>query len=110
MKMRALTSLQSFERALGVVLVLNILDAILTSVWVSAGVATEGNPVMAAAMQHGFGPFVVGKVALVGFGVFLLWRHRQERFARVALVPAAVLYSFVMGNHLGIGVMVSGLV
>jgi len=61
-------------------------------------------------MQHGLGPFVIGKVALVGFGVFLLWRYRQERLARVALVPAAVLYSFVMGNHLGIGAMVSGLV
>ena len=84
--------------------------AILTSLWVSSGVAVEGNPVMAAVMQYGYGPFVLGKVALVGLGVGLLYRYREERFARLALVPAALLYSFVMGNHLGIGAMVSGIV
>jgi hypothetical protein len=110
MRMSALTTPQAFERALGLVLVINILDAVFTSVWVASGVATEGNPVMAAAMQYGFGPFVLGKVALVGLGVFLLHRHRNEAFARRAFIPAALLYSFVMGNHFGIGVMVSGMV
>lgn len=110
MRMPAIASPQSFERALGLILVFNIVDAILTSLWVSSGIATEGNPVMDAAIQHGYGPFVLGKVALVGLGVGLLYRHRHERFARMALVPAALLYSFVMGNHFGIGVMVSGIV
>ena len=110
MRFSALTTQQAFERALGLVLVLNIIDAVLTSVWVVSGVATEGNPVMAAAMQYGFGPFVLGKVALVGLGVGLLYRYRTEVFARKAFIPAALLYSFVMGNHLGIGVMVSGVV
>ena len=110
MRMHALTTQRTFAHALGLILVLNILDAILTSLWVSSGVAVEGNPVMAAVMQYGYGPFVLGKVALVGLGVGLLYRYREERFARLALVPAALLYSFVMGNHLGIGAMVSGIV
>lgn len=104
--LRALTTPATFERALGLLLVLNLLDAAFTSLWVSAGVVTEGNPMMAAAIDQGFGPFVLGKVALVGFGALLLWRHRDQLFARVALVPAALLYSFVLGSHLGIGAMV----
>ena len=110
MRALGLTKPKSFERVLGLLLVLNIIDAVLTSAWVSEGVATEGNPVMAAAMQYGFGPFVLGKVALVGLGVGLLYRYREERFARLAVIPAALLYSFVVGSHFGIGVMVSGLV
>ena len=106
----ALTEPRAFERALGVVLVLNILDAVCTTAWVSTGLLTEGNPIMAAAMGAGFGPFVLGKVALVGLGIGLLYRLREEPMARIAFVPAALLYSFVMGNHLGIGAMVAGLV
>ncbi|HCH61457.1 MAG: hypothetical protein CL927_15400 [Deltaproteobacteria bacterium] len=110
MRILGLVKPKTFERALGLILVLNIVDAALTAAWVSTGIATEGNPVMAAALEHGFGPFVLGKVALVGLGVGLLYRYREERFARLALIPAALLYSFVIGNHFGIGVMVSGLV
>lgn len=110
MKPEGLTSMASFERALGLVLVLNLFDAALTAWWVSAGIVPEGNPMMAWAMEHGFGAFVLGKVALVGLGGLALYRLREVRMARVAIVPAAVMYAFVMGNHLGIGAQVLGLV
>lgn len=110
MKPAGLTSMASFERALGLVLVLNLLDAALTSIWVSAGIVPEGNPMMAWAMELGFGAFVLCKVALVGLGALLLYRLRELRVARVAILPAAVLYAFVMGNHMGIGAQVLGIV
>ena len=92
---------RTFERALGSVLVLNILDALFTIVWVYSGVATEANPVMAGALGFGPGWFIASKVALVTLAVGLLWRRRDTTFARFAVVPPALLYAFVMGGHLG---------
>ncbi len=65
---------------------------------------------MAWAMELGFGAFVLSKVALVGLGGLVLYRLREVRMARVAILPAAVLYAFVMGNHVGIGAQVLGIV
>jgi len=104
------TSLASFERALGALLVLNLFDAVCTSLWVSAGIVTEGNPLMAAAIDQGYGAFVLGKVALVGLGALALYRLRERRIARLAVLPAALLYSFVVGTHIGIGARVLGVV
>ncbi len=110
MAQRGLTTMASFERALGVLLVLNLIDAALTSLWVSTGIAGEGNPMMAQAIDMGFGPFVLGKVALVGLGAWGLYTLRRHLAARVAVLPMTLLYCFVLGNHLGIGARVLGLV
>ena len=104
------TSAASFEKALSVLLVLNLFDAALTAMWVSAGILPEGNPVMAAAIELGYGVFVLGKVALVGLGALALYRLRDRKIARLAILPAVLLYCFVMGNHMGIGARVSGLI
>ncbi len=63
---QGLTSMASFERALGALLVLNLFDAALTSVWVSSGITGEGNPMMAAAIALGYGPFVLGNHLGIG--------------------------------------------
>ncbi len=96
-----LTSLTSFENGLRALLVLNLFDAFLTMIWVYSGLATEANPVMAEAMGHGPGPFLLTKVALVSLAVVLLWRNREALSARLALVPVAMLYAFVGGGHIG---------
>jgi len=110
MAWQGFTSMVSFERAIAVLLVLNLIDAALTSVWVSTGIAGEGNPMMASAIGLGYGPFVLGKVALVGFGAWSLYSLRHHLAARVAVLPMTLLYCFVLGNHLGIGARVLGLV
>ena len=92
----------SFEGGLAMVLVLNLLDAFFTLGWVHSGMASEANPLMAFALGQGTSIFVLSKVALVVLGVALLWRHREHRFARVALVPTALLYAGVAGTHLGV--------
>lgn len=88
--------------------VLNLLDVGLIRVWVSAGIVPEGNSIMAEAMEHGWGPFVLGKVALVGLGAVAWDRLRTVGLARIAVLPAAVLYAFVLGNPLGIAAQVVG--
>lgn len=104
------TTPAAFRGLLAFLLVGNLLDASLTALWVSGGIVEEGNAIMAAALGAGFGPFVLSKVALVGLGVAALYRMRWSAVARAAVVPAALLYSFVLGNHLGIGARVFGLV
>lgn len=106
MKKSVLTSSQAFERGLSALLVMNLLDAVMTSLWVSEGIVTEGNPVMAAAISQGYFTFVLGKVALVGMGAALLYGLRTHHLARMSLIPLVLLYSFVMGNHVGIFVQI----
>jgi len=104
------TSPAAFRQALSFLLVANVLDASMTAVWVSEGIVEEGNALMAAAIDQGFSVFVLSKIALVGLGAAGLFRLRDHRGARVAILPAVVLYAFVMGNHIGIAARVLGLV
>ncbi len=97
-----LLSRTSFDRALAALLLLNLFDAVSTALWVAWGVVEEGNPMMAQVLSVGFGPFVLGKVALVGLGAAMLWRLRGHVAARLALLPTVLLYGFVGGNHVGI--------
>ncbi len=108
-RLASLISPRSFRLALAVLLVLNLFDAASTSLWVALGITGESNPLMATAIDVGFGPFVLGKVALVGLGVWMLWGLRGRRMARVALLPAVLLYCFVGGTHVGIGLRTLGM-
>ena len=98
---RRLTSITSFEGGLRALLVLNLLDAFATLIWVHVGHASEANPLMAMAIDSGPAVFLLSKVALVCLAVTLLWRVREVAGARLALVPLALLYALVAGGHLG---------
>ncbi len=98
---RALTSLRSFETGLRALLVLNLLDAFATMIWVMSGLAQEANPVMAEAIDHGPSVFLLSKVALVTLAALLLWRNRESLVARTAVIPLVLLYAFVGGGHVG---------
>ena len=97
-----LTSSQAFEHGLGSLIIMNLIDAVMTALWVSEGIVTEWNPLMEAAISQGYSIFVLGKVLMVGLGAALLYRLRSHRLARVSLVPVVLTYSFVIGNHIGI--------
>ena len=43
----------------------NILDAVLTMVWLKAGYAEEMNPLMAEALEYGNVEFLITKIILV---------------------------------------------
>jgi len=88
------------ELAAGALIVLNLLDAIFTLVWIKSGVASEGNPIMSQAMAHGAVGFMAIKLALVSLAVLLLWRLRHRRAAATALVASAIAYSSILLLHL----------
>jgi hypothetical protein len=82
------------------VLVLNLLDALFTLVWVRAGLAREANPLIEQLVnEHAVG-FVLVKLGLVGLGSWLLWNRRQRPGAVIAIFAAFLAYYFVLLYHL----------
>jgi hypothetical protein len=81
-------------------LILNLVDAIFTLMWITAGVANEGNPIMDQALSGGPVGFMVVKLSLVSLGVALLWRLRHRRAAAVAMIASATAYGSLCLYHL----------
>lgn len=79
--------------------VLNWLDAQLTVAWVRAGLATEGNALMARLLEAGDWPFVVTKLLVGGLVAYTLWRFSSLKLARRGLNFALGLYLCLMLVH-----------
>jgi hypothetical protein len=82
------------------VCVLNLFDLVLTLGSVSAGRATEVNPLMAQLLAAHPLWFAIVKLALVSAGVMLLWVFRSRTAAVVAIVVAFAAYYGVWVHHL----------
>jgi hypothetical protein len=81
------------------VLVLNLLDAIFTLVWVQNGLAREAN-LMIDRLMEGYGfRFIAVKLGLVGMGSWVLWQRREHPTAVVAIFIAFVAYYLVLLYH-----------
>ena len=94
---------QHFRWLRGVVatiLVLNLLDALLTLTWLSLDIAVESNALMNTLVSWGPVPFVMGKIALVSGGSFLLWRFRSHPWAVVGLFMVFLVYYALLLYHL----------
>lgn len=89
---------------------LNLLDAVLTIVWVRSGVATEGNQLMAALLDIGNGPFLGVKIAIGAVAAIVLFRWGSRPLARYGLAIALAVYFGLMGVHLFTGLAAFGVV
>lgn len=89
---------------------LNLLDAILTIVWVRSGVATEGNQLMARLLDIGNGPFLGVKIAIGVVAAVVLIRSRNRPVAKYGLAVALAVYIALMGIHLFTGLAAFGYV
>lgn len=89
---------------------LNLLDALLTIVWVRSGVATEGNQLMASLLDIGNGPFLAVKIAIGLVTAVVLVRSGNRPLARYGLAVALALYIGLMGIHLFTGLSAFGYV
>ncbi len=89
---------------------LNILDAVLTIVWVRNGVATESNQLMASLLDIGNVPFLIVKIAIGAVAAIVLSRWGSRRLARYGLAVALAVYIGLMGVHLFTGLSAFGLV
>lgn len=78
---------------------LNLLDAILTIVWVRSGVAPEGNVLMATVMEHSDLAFVGVKILMGTLVAVVLLRWGNRKLARYGVAVALAVYIGVMGIH-----------
>ena len=81
-------------------LVLNLVDAVLTILWVHAGLAVEANTLMDELVNEHAVTFVMVKLALVGMGSWVLWSRRQSPVAVVAIFLAFMTYYWLLLYHL----------
>ena len=81
------------------VLVLNLLDAIFTLVWVRWGFAREANLMIDKLVEGHALAFISVKLGLVGMGSWLLWQRRNHATAVVAIFIAFLAYYLVLLYH-----------
>jgi len=79
---------------------LNLLDAILTIVWVRSGVAPEGNELMAHLMENSDFAFLGVKILMGTLAAVVLLRWGNRKLARYGVAVALAVYISVMGVHL----------
>jgi hypothetical protein len=93
---------QQFRWLYGIVqcvLVLNLIDAVLTLLWVHAGLAVEANTLVDELVNEHALLFVLVKLGLVGMGSWLLWRRRESPLAVVGIFVAFVTYYLILLYH-----------
>ncbi len=84
-----------------VVLTLNLFDAIFTLTWVTAGLASEANPLLASLVRDQPVVFTVVKLSLVGAGSWLLWQQRRRPLAVIGIFLAFLAYYILLLFHIG---------
>jgi hypothetical protein len=82
-----------------VVLVLNLLDATFTILWVAAGLAREANPLFEELVRRDPVTFATAKLVLVALGSLLLWRLRHRPLAVIAIFVSFLAYYLILLYH-----------
>lgn len=87
---------------------LNLLDALLTIVWVRNGVATEGNQLMARLLDIGDYTFLGVKIGIGTFAAIVLFKWGNRRVAKYGVSIALAIYIGLMGFHFITGLAAFG--
>jgi hypothetical protein len=89
---------------------LNLLDALLTLVWVRNGIASEGNQLMAKLLEIGDLWFLGAKVAIGAITVGVLLKWGNSKIAEYGVAVALAVYIGLMGIHILTGMAAFGLI
>lgn len=89
---------------------LNLLDAVLTIIWVRNGIATEANHLMARLLDLGDLTFLSAKIAIGTVAALVLLRWGNRRLARYGLTVALAVYISLMGIHAMTGLTAFGVI
>lgn len=95
-------------RSVSILFALNIIDALVTIMWIRSGVTTEGNYLMASVLDLGVAPFFAVKIAMGLFTCGVLLYGSEYRLARVGTRIALAAYSFAIAAHILTGFAASG--
>lgn len=100
--------MQLFRQAL-LLFTLNLLDAVLTLIWVRNGLATEGNQLMASLLDVGDLPFLAVKIGVGAIAALVIWKWRNLPTAKYGSAIALTIYTGVMVVHFFTGLSAFGL-
>lgn len=95
-------------RAVILLFLLNLIDAVLTLVWVRNGVASEANGLMSGLLDIGDFPFLFVKIGIGTLAALVLWKGADHRLARIGVNIALVAYVGAMGSHVFAGLAALG--
>ena len=87
---------------------LNLLDALLTIIWVRNGVADEANLVMAKFLAMGDTAFLVAKLTIGMFAATVFVIGSEKPLAKYGLSLALAVYMGLIGIHLVTGISAMG--
>ena len=93
-----------------ILFMLNLIDGLLTIVWVRAGVATEANHLMGGLLDIGDLPFLAFKIAMGTFAAVVFYCGGDRPLAKYGLALALAIYISLMGIHIVTGLTVMGYV
>jgi hypothetical protein len=82
---------------------MNLIDAVATAIWVSTGIASEINPLMASLLGVGSSFFIIAKLTIVSLCVLLIWRLKMAKTAKLFVLPVFMAYLCVVAIHMSIG-------
>jgi len=82
--------------------VMNTIDAFATMFYVSTGIASEANPLMAILLAVSYKLFIVVKIGLVTACLLILYVFRQHRLTGVVVIIGFFAYSAVIAQHVRI--------
>ena len=92
------------QRGVALLFTLNIIDAMLTVIWVQNGIATEANGIMDAFLSMGTLPFLAAKLFMGTFFAVVMLIGSDYKLARIGVTVALTLYGLTMGIHLFTGI------
>ena len=95
-------------RSVSILFALNIVDAVVTVIWVQNGWATEGNFLMATVLDYGVMPFFAIKLGMGAVTAIVLLYGSEYRLARIGATLGLVAYSVAIVSHVLTGFAVSG--
>jgi Domain of unknown function (DUF5658) len=81
------------------ILLLNLMDALFTLMFLQSGLAEEANPLMDLVYRISPTAFVLLKLAMVQAGILILHYHRRVPIAQHALHGVAAVYVAIVGYH-----------
>lgn len=83
---------------------LNLLDALLTIIWVRNDLATEGNALMDYFLQHSEFSFLSVKIIVGTAALLVFYRWAHLKIAQIGVTFACGVYLLLMGIHLLTGI------
>jgi hypothetical protein len=96
-------SFVNVHRAVYLLFSLNLVDAIVTIIWVRSGLAPEANHLMATLLDLGVLPFLLVKLGIGAAACATLIYGSGFRAARIGVAVALVVYMGVMLTHVVTG-------